>query len=266
MPAGKRCGYETDINIPLLIRGPGVPKNVTSTIPNSHTDMAPTILKMLGIPLQNDFDGQPIPYEDPLSADNEYVNVEFWNADQHGTDNDGDVDITGPGLFVNNTYKSLRLKSDTNSFYYSVWCDGEHEFYDMNVSTTKPLLRNNKFDEDEDDHTYTTLLYQTDYYQMHNLLRTGTSTSGITYNGRPVKQLFARLDTLLLVTKECKQEACVQPWGVLFPKGEATNLSMAMDAKYDDFFASQPAVSFSSCSSGHFIYLEGPQKAKVYSG
>jgi N-acetylglucosamine-6-sulfatase len=35
---GKRCPYEEDINIPLLIRGPNVPKGINSTITNSHTD------------------------------------------------------------------------------------------------------------------------------------------------------------------------------------------------------------------------------------
>lgn len=38
--AGKRCPYEEDINIPLLITGPGVAQGVTSEVVNSHTDMA----------------------------------------------------------------------------------------------------------------------------------------------------------------------------------------------------------------------------------
>jgi arylsulfatase A-like enzyme len=128
---GKRCGYETDINIPLLIRGPGVPKNVTTSITNSHTDMAPTVLSMLGLPLRKDFDGQPIAYtasDLSSSTKNEYVNVEFWNAKE-------DQEDTRQDNYYNNTYKSLRLQTAGESFYYSVWCDGEHEFYDMNVSS-----------------------------------------------------------------------------------------------------------------------------------
>lgn len=127
---GKRCGYETDINIPLLIRGPGVPKNVTTNITNSHTDVAPTVLTMLGLPLRQDFDGQPIAYtasELASSNKSEYVNVEFWDAKE-------DEDDVRPGAYFNNTYKSLRLQTASESFYYSVWCDGEHEFYDMKVS------------------------------------------------------------------------------------------------------------------------------------
>jgi hypothetical protein len=134
---GKRCGYETDINIPLFIRGPGVPKNVQTSITNSHTDIAPTVLTMLGLPLRSDFDGQPIAYtanELANSKKSEYVNVEFWDARE-------DQREAQPGSYYNNTYKSLRLATAGQSFYYSVWCDGEHEFYDMKVLFSALTLR-----------------------------------------------------------------------------------------------------------------------------
>ena len=132
MSPGKRCGYETDINIPLLIRGPDVAKNVKTNITNSHTDMAPTILQMMGVPTRPDFDGQAIAYTAAdLSAPTkkELVNVEFWNAKE-------DDEAAKPGSYYNNTYKSLRLQTADQSFYYSVWCTGEHEFYDMNASNS----------------------------------------------------------------------------------------------------------------------------------
>ena len=132
MVAGKRCGYETDINVPLLIRGPGVPINVNSTTVQSHTDMAPTILGLPGVPLRQDFDGQSIPVKDPDSGKSEYANVEFWDASETPGQSDGDDEK--PGTYYNNTYKSIRMKNDKGSFYYSVWCDGSREFYDMNAS------------------------------------------------------------------------------------------------------------------------------------
>jgi arylsulfatase A-like enzyme len=58
---GKSCGYEEDINIPLIIRGPGVAKNETTTIVTTHTDLAPTFFELLGIPTREDFDGTAIP-------------------------------------------------------------------------------------------------------------------------------------------------------------------------------------------------------------
>ena len=84
------------------------------------------------------------------------------------------------------------------------------------------------------------------------------------YFGRPVAQLFARLDTLLLVLKGCKQESCRNAYSVLFPGGQANDLKQAMSSKYDAFFAVQPRVSFAGCIPGHIVDLEGPQNAYYY--
>jgi len=43
LPIDKRQLYETDIRIPLVIRGPGVPHNVTRAEPTLSIDIAPTI-------------------------------------------------------------------------------------------------------------------------------------------------------------------------------------------------------------------------------
>lgn len=81
---GKTCGYEEDINVPLIVRGPGVAEGVKQDFPTSHTDLAPTLLKILGIPLRDDFDGSPIPLVKDVSANalesarREHVQVEFW--------------------------------------------------------------------------------------------------------------------------------------------------------------------------------------------
>lgn len=132
---GKRLPYEEDINIPLLIRGPDVAKGVTSNFANHHTDLAPTILQMLGVPLRQDFDGAPIAYTKADLAKetkNEHVQVEFWDG---GFGPNGYRDKEDSQLYFNNTYKALRLWSGDNlNALYSVWCDGTHEFYDMDVS------------------------------------------------------------------------------------------------------------------------------------
>jgi arylsulfatase len=127
LKAGKRLPYEEDVNIPLLIRGPGVAKNVVTNRTNSHTDMAPTILQMLGIPLREDFDGAPIPYTSQAlkeDTNSEVMTVEFWTA-LHPP-----VGFTRKEYY-NNTYRAIRLASDHYSLYYAVWCSGEREFYDM---------------------------------------------------------------------------------------------------------------------------------------
>lgn len=43
-------------------------------------------------------------------------------------------DSSRPGnSYRDNTYKAVRLLSDDYSLYYSVWCTGDVEFYDLKV-------------------------------------------------------------------------------------------------------------------------------------
>lgn len=37
-------------------------------------------------------------------------------------------------MIPNNTYKSVRLLGEGYNLYYSVWCNNEHELYDLSVS------------------------------------------------------------------------------------------------------------------------------------
>lgn len=80
---GKSCGYEEDINVPLIVRGPGVPANHTTDLVTSHTDMAPTFFDILKIPQRDDFDGTafPVTGSDIQFGDSnrrEHVSVEYW--------------------------------------------------------------------------------------------------------------------------------------------------------------------------------------------
>lgn len=80
---GKSCGYEEDVNIPLIIRGPGIPADYTTDIVTTHTDLAPTFFELLGIPLRDEFDGRAIPVtEDEMEKARdgrlEHANVEYW--------------------------------------------------------------------------------------------------------------------------------------------------------------------------------------------
>ena len=80
MHPGKECPYETDIHIPLVVRGPGIPAGHTAGVVSSHTDLTPTLLKIAGSD-RPDLDGTPIPLtaeELARPASGEHVNVEFW--------------------------------------------------------------------------------------------------------------------------------------------------------------------------------------------
>lgn len=81
---GKKFSFEEDTNVPLIIRGPGVPKGRKTSIITAHVDLSPTILEMTGLAQRDEFDGRRIPLTDSdlttrenIEAD-EYANVEFW--------------------------------------------------------------------------------------------------------------------------------------------------------------------------------------------
>lgn len=85
LPPGKECGYEEDINVPLIIRGPGVPKGAVTDQVTSHTDLAPTILNLFGLRPRDEFDGEAIALDSrdlsrPDKKRQEHVNIEYWGS------------------------------------------------------------------------------------------------------------------------------------------------------------------------------------------
>ncbi|TEA13853.1 Arylsulfatase [Colletotrichum sidae] len=232
---GKECGYETDINIPLIVRGPGVPKGGVAEAVTAHVDLAPTILALAGAPLRADLDGAPIPLttedlaEPPLTR--EHVNVEYWGwaitESKYGFNGDDTKRI------FNNTYKALRVVGEGYNLYYAVWCTNEHELYDM---TTDPG-------------------------QLHNLLHDDEKhrAAAAAVLGRPLARVVPRLDALLLVLKSCKGAGCSRPWLSLHPQGRVADLREALSPRFDDFYARQARVAYSRCELGHIVDAEGPQ-------
>ncbi|GFQ75123.1 n-acetylglucosamine-6-sulfatase [Trichonephila clavata] len=63
LPWDKRQLYEFDIRVPLLVRGPGIRKNIAIKHPVLNIDLAPTFLELANIPMPKDFDGESfVPY------------------------------------------------------------------------------------------------------------------------------------------------------------------------------------------------------------
>lgn len=80
LPPGKSCGYEEDIRVPLVVRGPGVPRGQTEDAVTTHIDLAPTILKIVGADMRPDFDGTAIPL---VAAGEESLEGEQWETKRH---------------------------------------------------------------------------------------------------------------------------------------------------------------------------------------
>lgn len=122
---GKNCGYEEDTNVPLIVRGPNIPKGVTKRAVSSHVDLVPTFFDIAGIPLRDDFDGTPLPLtKDSDQGQREVAAIEFWTLWAPPSQGVGKV---------NNVYKAVRLVGEGYNLYYAVWCTNEHELYDMTV-------------------------------------------------------------------------------------------------------------------------------------
>ncbi|KAK6388126.1 hypothetical protein LTR65_008134 [Meristemomyces frigidus] len=250
---GKQCAYEEDINIPLIVRGPGVPKGEMTEIVTSHTDLAPTFMQLAGAVLRDDLDGAAIPLTavslgEQRRTRQEHVNVEMWGIIM----SEGNY---GSVLYPNHTYKALRVLGEDYSFLYTVWCSGEHELYDL---TKDPYEVDNLYHASKE----TTVDF--------GFLPSSGSTAGIPNNSTTttsvhLSRLISRLDTLLVVLKTCKARECTHPWEVLHPAGDVRNLNDALSAEFNDFYeVQQERVYFTQCEKGYIAESEGPMGARSY--
>ena len=115
------------MNVPLVIRGPGIPEGKAADLVTSHLDIAPTIVDWAGAKEPGDFDGSPIPRDGKLDPNEpwEHVEIEHW-----GFASNKKIPVADR----TNTYKAIRVIGSEYNLYYSVWCGGDHEVYDMMVS------------------------------------------------------------------------------------------------------------------------------------
>jgi N-acetylglucosamine-6-sulfatase len=256
--AGKECGYDTDIHVPLIVRGPGVARGHTTNIVSSHTDIAPTIMQLAG-KSRDDFDGSAIPLieKDTLEAETatrqEHINIEFWGRaileGKWGYYEEPNTTVSLPvhgwsaqlPSVGNNTYKGLRLIGEDYSIYYSVWCTGDKEYYDMRYD---PGQVENYSDDDDQE-----IAEKRESYEIA---------------GRSFPAILDRLDALMMVLKSCKGNACRNPWNVLHPGGRVKSLRDALAPDFDAFYDAQPKVGFDECALGYIREVEGPQSVNVY--
>lgn len=105
MPPGKGCPYEADLNVPLVVRGPGIARGAEVTVPTAHMDLSPTFLDILGIQARPDFDGAPIPLktEDAGKRTTEHVQMEFWSSS-----NQNEYNMRKSDFSITTTYSPIQ--------------------------------------------------------------------------------------------------------------------------------------------------------------
>lgn len=60
-----------------------------------------------------------------------------------------------------------------------------------------------------------------------------------------------------MVLKSCKNKQCTQPWLTIHPGGQVHNLAEALENNFDNFYATQPRISFTKCELGYIPLSEG---------
>jgi N-acetylglucosamine-6-sulfatase len=124
MMPGKLTAFDTDIHVPLVIAGPGIPAGVTTDAMAENVDLAKTFTALGGTTLPSDGHSL-LPLLDgatPAGWRNAVL-VEHHGPDVSDDDPDRQTDISGNPT----SYEAMR----TPGFLYVQYADGEREFYDL---------------------------------------------------------------------------------------------------------------------------------------
>jgi arylsulfatase A-like enzyme len=130
--AGKMTAFDTDIRVPLVVTGPGVPSGAQSRAITSSIDLAPTFLQIAGArptdtpdgtSLLSLWHGAPAPPDWPAAA-----LIEHHRAGDAPSDPDRQPQRAGDLP----SYEAMR----TSSELYVEYADGSREYYDLR---TDPL-------------------------------------------------------------------------------------------------------------------------------
>lgn len=204
-----------------------------SSLPSTHVDLAPTFLDIAGLAREKYpafLDGvslldqwhrpnQTSGPENGKGNARETLNIEFWGLCI--VEAPSNKELGAP--FRNNTYKTVRILGDKDSWLFTKWCTGDVEMY----------------------HT------STDQWELHNVANSEDPN---------YKRAQTRLNAILMVTKSCEQGSCRDPWAVFeLPSGEKLrSFEEAMSPSYDAFFDQFPLVSFHECLQFQSAMNEAP--------
>ena len=108
---GKVLPYEPSIQVPLILRGPGVPDGAERRQLVTNADLAPTILEAAGASAAKPLDGRSL----------------FALLDDPGLEWGRDLLVEGPGGFDVVAFDALR----TYRYLYVQYVNGERELYDL---------------------------------------------------------------------------------------------------------------------------------------
>jgi arylsulfatase A-like enzyme len=124
LTAGKLTAFDTDVNVPLVVAGPGVAPGSVSSVPVENIDLAPTFEELAGAKIPSTVDGQSavallhgqsVPWRSVAA-------VEHVAVKQRA----GDPDRQPKSAGNLPTYRALR----STTFTYVEYATGQREYYD----------------------------------------------------------------------------------------------------------------------------------------
>jgi N-acetylglucosamine-6-sulfatase len=126
LTSGKMTAFDTDIKVPLIVAGPGVPAGVTTTRIAENVDLRPTFDEWAGVPVPRSADGHS------LAGLLRGEKPSDWRRsaliEHHGPDIlAGDPDLPRPGSGNPNSYFAIR----TGDAVYVEYRSGQREYYDL---------------------------------------------------------------------------------------------------------------------------------------
>jgi arylsulfatase A-like enzyme len=141
---GKSTAFDTDVRVPLVVAGPGVPAGSRSDAAVANIDLAPTFLDAGGAATPPTMDGRSLL---PLLRGGSGATWRTANLIEHQgpLTRPGDPDRPSPGGGNPPTYVALR----TRTYTYVEYADGSREYYDRtrdshqlhNLADTLPPAR-----------------------------------------------------------------------------------------------------------------------------
>jgi N-acetylglucosamine-6-sulfatase len=123
---GKMTAFDTDIRVPLIVAGPGVPAGRTTTAIAQNVDLRPTFSQLGGASVPANVDGHSLVrlLRGGKASDRRRSAL----VEHHGPDfNTHDPDLPAPGSGNPTSYEALR----TAGAVFVEYADGEREYYDI---------------------------------------------------------------------------------------------------------------------------------------
>jgi N-acetylglucosamine-6-sulfatase len=121
---GKQTAFETDIRVPLIVVGPGIPKGRTVRALAENVDLRPTFSRLAGAKVPNWIDGRSlVPWLHGHSVKGWRRAVPIEHHGQAKNGNDPDLEPGGRPP----TYEAIRLASSI----YVEYKNGDREYYNL---------------------------------------------------------------------------------------------------------------------------------------